>query len=92
VRGVIGFGLVAIMGGVVGLVVAALLGAETRVSVSGGAVETYHGARPVVLVAGAALGMVLGGLAAWSLDPLARRGDCGARLTTEPGAPRDDGV
>ncbi len=66
--GAVGSVLVTLTGGFAGLTAAALLGAQTRVSVSANGVSVEHGAPTPVLVAGAALGLVLGGLGAWWVD------------------------
>jgi hypothetical protein len=66
--GAAGFILVVLAGGLAGLVVAALLAAQTRVAVSGNSVSVEHGAPVPALVAGAALGLLLGGLGAWWID------------------------
>lgn len=65
----IGFGLVACFGALVGLVAAGLLGAETRMSVTANTSEAEHGPRPIVLAVGAALGLLLGSLTAWRFSP-----------------------
>ena len=63
--GAIGFVLVTLLCGFAGLMAAGLLGAETRVIVSGNSVSSHHGAPPIVLLSGALLGTVLGAIAAW---------------------------
>jgi hypothetical protein len=65
VRGVVGFVLVALVCGFAGLLVAGLVGTQTRVSFNATSVEVNHGAPVPVLVAGAAVGTILGALAAW---------------------------
>ena len=47
------------------MLVAGLVGAQTRVAVSTASVEVDHGAPVPVLIAGAVVGTVLGALAAW---------------------------
>jgi hypothetical protein len=74
----IGFGLVACFGALVGMVAAGLLGAETRISVTANTSEVEHGPRPIVLAIGAALGLLLGSLVAWRFSP-ARDGAAEAR-------------
>jgi hypothetical protein len=61
--------LVAAVGGLLGLTVAGLAGAESRTVVEGNAVGTEFGPRPPVLVAGAAVGTVAGALVAWRFRP-----------------------
>jgi len=87
--GIIGFVLVTLTGGFVGLTAAALLGAQTRVAVSGNGVSVEHGAPMPVLVAGGALGLILGALGAWWFDSQ-RSGSAG--LPAEPGAAADGGA
>ena len=65
VRGVVGLVLVALVSGFAGLLAAGLVGAQTRVSVSGTSVEMDHGAPMPVLIAGAAIGTIFGVMAAW---------------------------
>jgi hypothetical protein len=63
--GVAGFILVTLAGGLAGLVVAGLVGAQTEVSVTGRTIVVYHGTAAEVLGGGAVLGLVLGALVAW---------------------------
>jgi hypothetical protein len=63
--GAVGVVLVTLLGGFAGLVLASLLGAETRVTVSGNAVEMEHGPSAAALLGGAILGTALGALVAW---------------------------
>lgn len=63
--GVLGLILITLTGGFAGLMVAALLGAETRVAVTDHSVSMEHGAPLDVLIGGAVLGLVGGGLCAW---------------------------
>jgi len=66
--GAFGSVLVTLTGGFAGVTAAALLGAQTQVAVSANSVSVEHGAPVPVLVAGAALGLLLGGLGAWWFD------------------------
>ena len=63
--GVIGFILVALVGGFAGLVAATLLGAEARVTVSDNSVASEYGVPVAVMISGACLGLVMGALIAW---------------------------
>lgn len=63
--GWVGMAAVTAAGGLAGLTVAALAGAETRTAVVGNSVSMDYGASAGVLAAGAAVGTVVGALAAW---------------------------
>lgn len=67
--GAFGIVLVTLLGGFVGLALAAQLGAETHVTVTGTGASMYHGASPGVVAVGAALGMAVGVLCAWRFRP-----------------------
>jgi hypothetical protein len=82
--GALGFGLVTLTGGLAGLTMAGLLGAQTRVTVSGNSVSMEHGATTPVLIGGAALGLVLGALGAWWFSLGMARQSC----DTEPVRPQ----
>lgn len=56
--------LVTLTGGIVGLMAAALLGAETTIIVSVNSVQGHHGTSPAVLGGGLILGLILGALSA----------------------------
>lgn len=73
--GAVGFVLVTLLGGCAGLAVAGLVGAETRVTVSGNSVATDHGAPTPVLLGGAVLGIILGAIGAWYFGRTASSGD-----------------
>jgi hypothetical protein len=81
--GALGSVLVTLTGGFTGLTAAALLGAQTRVAVSANRVAVEHGAPIPVLVVGAALGLILGGLGAWWVDYRRLVGP-GRQIQTEP--------
>jgi hypothetical protein len=68
VVGIIGAVLVCLTGGFAGLTLAALLGAQTRIIVSGNSTSVQHGAPMPILVVGGSLGLILGALAVWWLD------------------------
>ena len=63
--GALGLILVTLLGGFVGLVVAAWFGAETHVTVTDTSVSMEHGAPLGVLIGGAVLGVIGGALFAW---------------------------
>jgi hypothetical protein len=70
--GVLGLLLVTLVGGFVGLMAAAFLGAETRTAVTETSVSMDHGAPAEVLIVGAVLGMIGGASVAWLFRPSKR--------------------
>jgi len=79
--GAVGFALVTLLCGFAGLVAAGLLGAETRVTVSGNSRSVEHGPPTAVLLLGGALGTLLGALCAWRFGPSKRFEDSPPRLS-----------
>jgi gas vesicle protein len=69
VVGVVGMLLVAGIGGLAGLVIAAQLGTENRTTITATSVSMEYGASKGVLAAGGAVGVVVGALAAWWFRP-----------------------
>jgi hypothetical protein len=69
VVGLVGMVLVVAVGGLLGLEVAGLAGAESRTIVEGNAVGTEFGATRPILLIGAALGTGAGALVAWRFRP-----------------------
>jgi hypothetical protein len=65
-----GFALAAVAGAFAGMLTAALVGSETRVSAFANGLQVEHGAPPAVLVVGAVLGVALGALAAYRASRL----------------------
>ena len=63
--GALGLILVTLLGGFVGLMLAAWFGAETHVTVTDTSVSMEHGAPLGVLIGGAVLGVIGGALFAW---------------------------
>ena len=65
VAGVVGSILVVLVFAAAGTEVAALAGAETRVTVTETSIEMIHGAPGPVLLAGAIAGVIIGAVVAW---------------------------
>jgi hypothetical protein len=71
--------LLTAVGGLAGLVTAAVVGARTHLVVTDKAVSADHGAPPGVLVAGLALGLAVTALALWGVwRPVRRQQEGGA--------------
>src|SRR5262249_47253659 len=70
----VAFALVMLVGGLAGLMIAAVLGTETKTTVSGNAVQVDHEASAALLVGGAVSGLIRTGLAAWASGPLPKPG------------------
>jgi hypothetical protein len=64
--------LVSLLCAFIGLMAAALLGAETQVTVSDTSVSMTHGPADNVLIGGAGLGMLLGIICVWQFSPTKR--------------------
>jgi hypothetical protein len=70
--GALGLILVTLVGGLVGLMAAGLLGAETRVAVIDTSASMEHGAPLGVLIGGGVLGVIGGAACAWLFRPSKR--------------------
>src|SRR5262249_56315420 len=62
----VAFALVMLVGGLAGLMIAAVLGTETKTTVSGNAVQVDHEASAALMAGGAVSVLILSGLAAWA--------------------------